>query len=150
MPCDDDDDDDDDDDGDIGDNGECVRSMIFVVVDHSDTNPNSDRDDKDDKHWLASDIQNFEIQRYGDDRLTTDPEADPLLSPRRSGFDNGSTKVLISLVQIDHCVLRLLFSVLYSRLLLNDRGFHILEELGKLDHLPLNLLDGLMSALNSA
>lgn len=58
--------------------------------------------------------------------------------------------MLISLVQIDDCILRLLFGVLYSRLLLNDRGFHILEELRKLDHLPLNLLDGLVSALNSA
>ena len=128
-----------------------MQSMIFVVVyRHSDTNPNGDRDDKDDEHWLASDIQNFETHRYGIDRLTTDPEADPLLSPRRPRFDNGSTKVLISLVQIDDCVLRLLFSILYSRLLLNHCGFHILEELGKLDHLPLNLLDGLVSALNGA
>ena len=59
-------------------------------------------------------------------------------------------EVLISLVHIDDGVLRLLFSVLYSRLLLNDCGFHILEELRKLDHLPLNLLDGLVSALNGA
>ena len=127
-----------------------LQSMIFVVHRHSDTNPNSDRGDEDDKHWLASEIQKFEIQSYGIDRLTNDPEADPLLPPRRPGFDNGSTKVLISLVQIDDRVLRLLFSVLYSRLLLNDGGFHILEKLRKLDHLPFNLLDGLVSALNGA
>ena len=147
MPC--DDDDDDDDDGGGGDR-ERMQSMSFVVVcRHSDTNPNGDSD-KEDEHWLASEIQNLEVQRYGIDRLTNDPKADPLLSPRRPGFDDCSTKVLISLVQIDDCVLRLLFSVLYSRLLLNDGGFHILEELSKLDHLPLNLLDGLVSALNGA
>ena len=79
--------------------------------------------------------------------LTKDPKADPLLPPCRSCLDHRSVKVFVSLVQILHRVLRLVFNVLYSRLLCDDRRFHILEQLGKLDHLPFNLLNSLMSAL---
>ena len=84
------------------------------------------------------------------DRLTTNPEANPLLPPCRSCFDHGSIEMLVSLIEIDHRVLRLIFNVFYSRLLRNDSRFHVLEELGQLDHLPLNLLNGLVPALNRA
>lgn len=97
------------------------------------------------KHQISSPYSSW---RCGVNRLTNNPKAYPLLPPRRSCFDNGSIEVFISLVQIDDRVLCLLFGVLYSRLLRNDRRLHVLEELGELHHLPLNLLNSLVSALH--
>lgn len=83
-------------------------------------------------------------------RPTNDPEADPLLPSRRSCFDHCSIEMFIPLVQINHSILRLILNILYSGLLRNDRRFHVLEKLGQLYHLPLNLLNSFVPALNRA
>ena len=54
----------------------------FMAQSHTSTDPNGDRNEKD-KHCKALDIQSFDaFERYGVARLTTNPEADPLLPPR--------------------------------------------------------------------
>jgi hypothetical protein len=59
-------------------------------------------------------------------------------------------ELLVSFVQVYNGVFCLGVDVLYCGLLLNDGSLHILEQLGELNHLSLNLLDCFVPALNSA
>lgn len=83
-------------------------------------------------------------------RLTNDAQADPLLSPGRSRLVNGLVELLVSFIQVYDGILGFVVDVLYRGFLLNDGSFHVLEQLCELNHLSLDLLDGLVSALHSA
>ena len=81
---------------------------------------------------------------------TGDAQADPLLLPCRSRLDDCLIQLLVSLVEVLDRVLGLRVNVLNSGLLLHNGCLHVLEELGELDHLALDLLDGFVSALDGA
>lgn len=81
-------------------------------------------------------------------RLTADAEADPLLLARLAGRDNGNANLLVALVEILHHLLRLLFDLGHGHVLLHDERVHVLEELGELDHLALDLLQSSMAVLD--
>lgn len=71
-----------------------------------------------------------------------DSEADPLLFACGPCAHNRSVDLHISLLQVLVGVHGLLLDVLHHRLLLHNDGIQILEELLKLKHSPLNLLNG--------
>ena len=96
----------------------------------SHTSPNQDDDDNH--------------QDDGD----ADSEADPLLFTRSPGALNTAVELYVSLLQVLVCVHSTLFNILHHRLLLHDNRIQVLEELLKLKHGLLNLLDGGMTLAN--
>lgn len=82
--------------------------------------------------------------------LTTDAQANPLLpagTPRRL---DGAAELDVALVQVLDHLLALLLDNGDLLLLLHDQGVHVLEQLGELDHLLLDLLDGGVAVLDGA
>lgn len=80
--------------------------------------------------------------------LTEDAQADPPLPSRRSRLVHCLVKLLISFVEMHNRILSFSVDMLYGGFLLDDRGFHVLEQLSELNHLSLNLLDGFMPTLD--
>jgi hypothetical protein len=77
-------------------------------------------------------------------------EAPPLLAVAGARADDGGANFLVALSDIFADLLALSFDVGNKRLLLLHNLVEVLEELGKLDHLALNVLDGLMALLDVA
>jgi hypothetical protein len=81
-------------------------------------------------------------------RLTADEQAPPLLAVTGSRLFNSASNFLVALNDVVVDFLALLLNVLDEGLLLHNNLVEILEELGKLHHLSLNLLNRLVSFLD--
>jgi hypothetical protein len=77
-------------------------------------------------------------------------EAPPLLAVAGASADDCGADFLVALGDVFADLLALGFNVGNERLLLLHNLVEVLEELGKLDHLALNVLDGLMALLDVA
>lgn len=82
--------------------------------------------------------------------LTTDTQADPLLLASLAGRVDGDANLLVTLIEVLDDLLGLLLNLGDGNLLLDDQGVHVLEQLGELDHLLLNLDKGGVTILDSA
>jgi hypothetical protein len=82
--------------------------------------------------------------------LTTDTQADPLLLASLAGRVDGDANLLVTLIEVLDHLLGLLLNLGDGNLLLDDQGVHILEQLGELNHLLLNLDKGGVTILDSA
>lgn len=93
-------------------------------------------------------------QRRSDTGLETqhteDAQANPLLLPRGPCLVDSLVELLVAIADVRDGFLPPLVDLLDRGFLFHDGGFHILEQLCQLDHLSLNLLDGLMSTLDGA
>jgi hypothetical protein len=89
---------------------------------------------------------------HGNDNKDDDhnEEAPPLLAVAGARADDGGANFLVALSDVFADLLALSFDVGNKRLLLLHNLVEVLEELGKLDHLALNVLDGLMALLDVA
>ena len=99
---------------------------ILVILRHLDNNDNDDNDDDDDQHRNA--------------------QADPLLPASSFCLEDGAIELGIGTSHVGVDLLALLLDLRNGWLLLNDERFEVLEELRKLHHLLLDLLDILVSA----
>lgn len=79
-----------------------------------------------------------------------DEQAPPLLSPCRPSLFCSDAQVLISLNHVSISLLGLFLDVLDERLLLDNDGVQVLEELRQFHHGPLNLLNCIMALLHVA
>lgn len=82
--------------------------------------------------------------------LTRDTKADPLLLACSTRSVDGHADLLVTLVQVINHLLALLLNLSDSRLLLHDQRVHILEQLGELYHLLLNLDQRIVAILHRA
>lgn len=85
---------------------------------------------------------------WRDGRRTNDEQTPPLLPPRRLGTLDTRLQLLVPLLHIVNDLLTLGLDIHHGRLLLHHQDIHILEQLRQLDHLALDLLDGLVPALH--
>jgi hypothetical protein len=81
---------------------------------------------------------------------TANAQANPLLLSGPPCRLDGASELNIALVQIVDHLLTLMLDIANLFFLLDNQGIHILEQLGQLDHLLLNLLDRGMTILNRA
>lgn len=72
---------------------------------------------------------------------TTDGEAPPLLLARRASSVDSDLNLLVTLDKVLGDFLALLLNLGNGLLLLDNNSIHILEHLGKLDHLALDALN---------
>lgn len=91
-----------------------------------------------------------ETRRCGENALTGDTQAVPLLPVTGARTDNGSVDLLVGLDDVVAHFLALLLNVLHKRLLLDDDLVQILEQLCQLNHLLFDLLNLLVTALDRA
>jgi hypothetical protein len=77
-------------------------------------------------------------------------EAPPLLAVAAAGFLNGSTNLVVPLYNVVVNLLALLLDVGNKRLLLLDNLVEVLEQLSKLNHLTLDVLDSFVALLDVA
>lgn len=80
--------------------------------------------------------------------LTADTQAPPLLLAGLARGVHGHANLLVTLVEVLDNLLALLLDLRDGGLLLDDEDVHVLEELGQLDHLLLNLLQGSLAVLD--
>ena len=78
----------------------------------------------------------------------TNEEAPPLLPARTASLLDSTTNLGVGLDDVFVDFLALLLNVLDERFLLLDDLIEVLEQLCELDHLLLNLLDGLVTLLH--
>lgn len=83
-------------------------------------------------------------------RRTSNAKADPLLLARLLGCLDGDVDLLVALVEVLNHLFALLLDLGDLDLLLHDEGVHVLEQLGQLDHLLLDLLELLVAVLDGA
>lgn len=106
-----------------------ARALRLLVVDCND-NGDNDGNDNDDED--------------------ANEQAPPLLPVAGARTDNRRTNLLVALGDVLADLLALLLNVGHKRLLLLHNLVKVLEELGKLDHLALNVLDRLVTLLDVA
>ena len=82
--------------------------------------------------------------------LTADSQTNPLLLPRRTGRINGLADLLVTAHKVRVRLLGLLLDILHQRILLDDDGVQVLEQLLQLDHGALDLLDRVVALLHIA
>lgn len=104
----------------------CLR--LLIVDGNNDSNNNSD--DNDDEN--------------------ANKQAPPLLPVARARTDNRSADLLVTLGDVVADFFALLLNVGDEGLLLLHDLVEVLEELGELDHLALNVLDGIVALLDVA
>lgn len=85
-----------------------------------------------------------------DDEEENDEEAPPLLAVAAARFVDGSADFRVGLHHVVVDFLALGLDVGHERLLLLHDLVEVLEQLGKLDHLALDVLDGLVPLLDIA
>lgn len=102
-------------------------SCSFVDLGDNDNNNDDDNDDEEDNE-----------------------EAPPLLAVAAAGFLNGSTNLVVPLYNVVVNLLALLLNVGNKRLLLLDNLVEVLEQLSKLNHLTLDILDSFVALLDVA
>jgi hypothetical protein len=103
-----------------------LRLLVIHSNNNTDDHCNDDNDDEDNE------------------------EAPPLLAVAGARADDCGANFLVTLCDVFADLLALGFDVGNERLLLLHNLVEILEELGKLDHLALNVLDGLVALLDVA
>jgi hypothetical protein len=81
---------------------------------------------------------------------TANAQAPPLLLPGGARRLDSHTNLLVALVEVLDNLLALLLNLHNGRFLLHNQGVHVLEELGKLNHLLLNLNQGIVAILYGA
>jgi hypothetical protein len=101
---------------------------LLVVHCDNDTNDHSNNDEDD----------------YNDE------QAPPLLAVTGARADDRGTNLLVTLCDVIANLLALLLNVGNERFLLLHNLIEVLEKLGELDHLALNVLDGLVALLHVA
>lgn len=79
-----------------------------------------------------------------------DKEAPPLLAVAAAGLLNGTTNLIVPLNNVLVNLLTLLLDVGNEWLLLLNNLVEVLEQLCKLNHLSLNVLDGFVALLDVA
>lgn len=103
-----------------------MASLLLVVDADHDGHNNSDDDDNDDAN----------------------EQTPPLLAAGTPCFLDGSTNLGVGLDDVLVNLLALLFNILHQRFLLHNDLVEVLEQLCKLHHLSLNLLNSLVSLLD--
>lgn len=88
--------------------------------------------------------------RDGNEDEQDDKQAPPLLAVAATGLLNGAPDLRVGLYNVLVDFLALLLDVGNERLLLLNDLVEILEELSKLDHLALDVLNGFVSLLDVA
>jgi hypothetical protein len=101
---------------------------LLVVHCDNDTNDHSNNDEDD----------------------NNDEQAPPLLAVTGARADDRGTNLFVTLCDVIANLLALLLNVGNERLLLLHNLVEVLEKLGELDHLALNVLDGLVALLHVA
>ena len=81
---------------------------------------------------------------------TSDAQADPLVLAGPLGGYDGGADLLVALIEVLDDLLALLLDLRDLHLLLDDERVHVLEELGQLDHLLLDALQGGLAVLHGA
>ncbi|KAI6769781.1 hypothetical protein HG530_004410 [Fusarium avenaceum] len=102
---------------------------VVLSLDNKDVDEDNNNDNNNDSNWIL---------------------ADPLLLACLAGSVDSNSNLLVTLVKVLDDFLALLLDLSNSGLLLNDECVHVLEQLGQLDHLLLNLDKSLVTVLNSA
>ncbi len=82
--------------------------------------------------------------------LTEQSQTTPLLAVPAAGFFNCPVNLSVGFADVLVDDARFCFNLFHGGLLLNNCSLHILEELSKLNHLPLDFLDGFVPALYCA
>lgn len=100
--------------------------------------------------WLVDCDNDCDNNCNDDDNDDANEEAPPLLAVAAAGADNGSVDFFIALYNVLVDFLALLFNVGNQRLLLLYDLVEILEQLSKLNHLSLDILNCLVALLDIA